>query len=156
MLYATPYNIDFDGFYFSDMDEFNTLYRQHACEEFEIQFIDGDNPLLFASAHIGQGNLDIWFDELVDVADDDDKAIQITYLLNLGYTLDDTLSKSDDVCIFRDSAEDYAYELFNECYDIPEHIIQYIDYKKIAHDMLIGGEIAEYSRNIFIINTVDF
>tara|TARA_R110001606_G_scaffold363430_2_gene517533 strand:- start:2737 stop:3246 length:510 start_codon:yes stop_codon:yes gene_type:complete len=156
MLYATPYDIDFDGFYFSDMDEFNTLYQQHPCEEFEIQFIDGDNPQLFSSALIGQANLEQWFDELVNIADDEDKAIQVIYLLNLGYTLDDALNKSDDVCLFHGLAEDYAYELFNECYDIPESLVHYIDYEKFANDMLISSEITEYSRNIFIINTVSF
>jgi antirestriction protein ArdA len=156
MLYATPYNLDYAGYYFSDIDEFNTLYEQHHCEEFEIQFIDGDNPKLFSTAQIDQGNLNTWFEELANIADDDNKTIQISYLIDLGYKLDDALAKSDEVYLYRGSVEDYAYEVFNECYDIPQYLTHYVNYEKVANDMLINGDITEYAHNIFIINAVDF
>lgn len=156
MLHATPYDINYAGFYFSSIDELNALYEQHVCEEFEIQFTDGDNLKLFSSAQIKQCNLYVWFEDLVDIADDDNQAIQISYLLYLGYKLTDALSKLDEVCLFLGSAQDYAYELFNECYDIPEYLACCVDYENIANDMLINSEIIEYSDTTFIINSFDF
>lgn len=152
MLYATPYNISQSGFYFSSIDEYDNLFEKHPCEEFEIQFIDGDNPKLFSAAKIDQGNLTIWFDVLADISDDDDKSIQIQHLLDTGYILDETILRYDEVCLFHGSASGYAYDLYNECYDIPEHLTHYIDYDKIANDMLINGEISEYSPCVFIVN----
>ena len=38
--------------------------------------------------------------------------------------------------------EDYAYELMNEIYQIPEYLESYIDYEKFARDLQLGGDIA--------------
>jgi len=157
MLYANPYNSYCEGFYFSSLDEYNDLSEKHPCEEFEVMFIDGDNPKLFASAQISQGNLETWFDNLEHISDDDDKAIQLGYLLvDIGYKLDDAIERSDEVCLFHGSASDYAEELFGDCYDIPQHLIHYIDYEKIARDLEIEGAISEFSYRIYITNSNEF
>jgi len=156
MLYANPYNSYYEGFYFSSFDEYNELAEKHPCEEFEIQFIDGDNPKLFSSAQISQCNLETFFEDLEPISDDDDKAVQITYLLDIGYNLDDAIEKSDEVCLFQGSSEDYAEELFEECYEIPAHLINYIDYEKIGRDLEIEGAITEFSHKVFITNSNDF
>jgi antirestriction protein len=36
-----------------------------------------------------------------------------------------------------DSEEDFARGLYESCYDIPNHLIMYIDYKAIARDLFI-------------------
>ncbi len=36
-----------------------------------------------------------------------------------------------------DSEEDFTQSLYEECYDIPEHLAIYIDYQKIARDLFI-------------------
>jgi len=156
MLYANPYNSHYEGFYFSSIDEYNDLSEKHPCEEFEVMFIDGDNPKLFASAQISQGNLETWFEDLEPISDDDNKAIQIMYLLDIGYKLDDAIERFDEVCIFHGSASDYAEELFEDCYDIPEHLIHYIDYEKIARNLEIEGSITEFSYQVFITNSNEF
>ena len=49
VVHATPYGIyeNFSGFYFSSLEEYESLFskahRQHGCEEYEIQFINGDD-----------------------------------------------------------------------------------------------------------------
>lgn len=38
-----------------------------------------------------------------------------------------------------DSEEEYAEQLFSDCYDIPDHLVNYIDYEKVARDMFCDG-----------------
>lgn len=40
-----------------------------------------------------------------------------------------------------DSIEDYAQEIGEECYSIPNALKYYIDWKSFAHDMLLSGDI---------------
>jgi len=156
MLHATPYDINHADFYFSTFDEYQALYEKHICEEFEIQFIDGDNPKLFSSAQIDQSNLKLWFEDLEIISDNDNQAIQIQYLLEIGFNLDNALSKYDGVHVYHGSASDYACEIYEECYNIPDYLIHYIDYDAISRDMIINGEITEYSHEIFITNSNEF
>ena len=154
MLYANPYDSFYEGFYFSSLDEYNELSEKHPCEEFEVMFIDGDNPKLFASAQISQCNLEAWFEDLEHISDD--PAIQICYLLDIGFKLSDAIERADEVCIFHGSASDYAEELFDDCYDIPEHLINYIDYEKVARDLEIEGSISEVAYNVYVTNSNEF
>ena len=38
-----------------------------------------------------------------------------------------------------DSEEEFAEQLYDDCYTIPEHLQYYIDYKKIARDLFMDG-----------------
>ena len=38
-----------------------------------------------------------------------------------------------------DSMEDYAYEIVNECFVLPEIAERYFDYRSFAHDLFITG-----------------
>lgn len=58
--------------------------------------------------------------------------------------LDDAESAFTDAWIGNMSAEEYAEDILNECYDIPESIRPYVDAEKFARDMVIGGDIAEF------------
>jgi antirestriction protein len=40
-----------------------------------------------------------------------------------------------------DSIEDYAQEIFEECYSIPDPLKYYIDWNRLARDMLLNGDI---------------
>jgi len=161
-LFAQPYAYGAVGFYFNSLEDYEAKYKanyeNNHIEEYEIQFIDGSDiqTKLFSISQISQCSLEAWFDDLENIADDDDKAIQIMYLLEIGYKLDDAIERFDEVCLFRGSAEDYAAELYEECYDIPEHLFHYIDYEKIARDLEIEGNITEFSYNIFITNSNEF
>ena len=69
-LHAQPYNIDATGFYFENADDFITKMETltdsygQPVEEFEIQFIDGDDAQLFNAIGINQATLSVWFDEV--------------------------------------------------------------------------------------------
>ena len=156
MLYANPYDSFYEGFYFSSLDEYNELSEKHPCEEFEVMFIDGDNPKLFASAQISQGNLETWFDDLEPISDDDSKSIQIIFLLDIGYNLNDALARHDEVCLFLGSASDYAEELFEDCYEIPAFLSSYISYCKLASDLELEGTLTEVKFNVYVTNSNEF
>lgn len=157
--YAQPYSIEHTGFYFDSIEKYEAgmeKLNKRGCEEVEIQFIDGDDHLsrLADAAKIGQGDVDIWFEELDDL--DDTETTQIMFLLDCGYSLSDALDRYEDVCIFNGKASDYAYDLINDTTEIPENLRFYIDYDAIARDMEINGEITEINHELIITNALDF
>lgn len=150
-LHATPYNRDAAGFYFENLSEYETKATMHVdrfgnlVEEFEIQFIDGDDAELFEACGINQANLNIWFDE-IEFLQDFEKA-SLYYLVGVaGYNLDQALTKMDEPSIYQGELLEAATELFDECYlhTIPDDIKYYIDYEKFARDCQLGGDLCEF------------
>ena len=153
-LYAQPYNLDAVGFYFDTLEEYQTQVANltdkygQPVEEFEIQFIDGDDPALFDACEINQSNLDVWFDTVEALSDHEKTALY--FLCNCqGYRLENALDKLDDVSLSESSLRESAEELFDEIYlhDIPESVRFYIDYDKFARDCEIGGDMSEFDYN---------
>jgi len=149
--HATPYNLDAEGFYFETMAEYKEKSERHldrcgnAVEEFEIQYIDGNDAALFAACGINQANLNTWFDD-VDTLSDSDK-INLYYLVGCaGYALSQGLDKLDEPCIAEGYLKDAATELFDECWlhSIPENIRYYVDYDSFARDCEMGGDLSEF------------
>jgi hypothetical protein len=150
-LHAQPYNIDAQGFYFSSAEEYETKQEAlrdrfgNEVEEFEIQYIDGDDSKLFEACKIHQGDLDVWFDD-IETLDDNEKA-QLFFLMDgLGYDLDSALSSVDDVCLYEGPLLDAATELFDEIYlpEVPEAVRNYIDYGAFANDCRLWGDMYEF------------
>ncbi len=150
-LYAQPYNRDAQGFYFHSAEEFESksenLQDRFGCpvEEFEIQFIDGDDAELFDACGIDQCNLSSWFDE-IEVLDDHEK-ISLYFLIGvLCYSLDSAMEKIDEVSVFHGDAQEAAEELFDDCYAhaIPDNLRFYFDMEKFARDLEIGGDFNEF------------
>ena len=151
-LHATPYNIDATGFYFTDINEYKTKAISlvdcygNLVEEFEIQFIDGDDAELFEACGINQANLNQWFDEIGFLQDDE--KVSLYYLVGVaGYSLDLALSKTDEPSLYQGNLLDTATELFDECWlpSIPDSIRFYIDYDKFARDCQYGGDLTEFT-----------
>ncbi|KXS30903.1 MAG: Uncharacterized protein AWT59_2977 [Candidatus Gallionella acididurans] len=149
--FAQPYSLDAAGFYFNDLTDYEE--KAEACkdrwgnpvEEFEIQYIDGDDGALFNACGINQANLGTWFND-VEVLDDNEKAA-LFYLVSMtGYSVADALDKIDDVNLYSGHLEDAAEELFDECYaqSIPENLRNYIDYKAFANDCQQSGDMCEF------------
>ncbi|ASF49165.1 hypothetical protein [Methylophaga nitratireducenticrescens] len=75
---AVSYDTSAAAFYFSTIAEYNEKYTKRLpVEEYEIQFIDGDNPKLFSEAVICQSNLEFWFDSLADLDDNSDAGMNV-------------------------------------------------------------------------------
>lgn len=157
--YAQPYAIDHTGFYFEDIAEYDAGMEKlnaKGCEEVEIQFIDGDEHLsrLAQSVGIDQATINDWFDELEDL--DNMETDQLCFLLDRGFSLDEALTRYEEVSIFHGPVEDYARELIEDTTDIPENLRHYIDYEAIARDMGYNGEIEEIEREVIVTNAYEF
>jgi len=158
-LYAQPYSIEHTGFYFDNIEKFESgmeRLNKRGCEEVEIQFIDGDSDQvrLFKATNIDQSMLSLWFDELENLATDD--TTRMCFLLDYGHSLEDALSKYDEVYLHFGTAEDYAQDIFEETMEIPENLQNYIDYEAVARDMRMNGEIIEIERELLITNAYEF
>lgn len=152
--FAQPYDLAADGFYFDSLDEYaekaaaNTNFFGQPVEEYEIQFIDGDYPELFRELSIDQGSLHTWFEHFESLSETD--ALKCLYLaadlgMDASQVLDADLS---EVNLFQGSAIDYVYFYIEETGmldQMPETLKVYFDYESFARDLLIGGDIAEFS-----------
>lgn len=150
ILYANPYNIDANGFQFSSAEEFTQKAAAlrdrfgNPVEEFEIDYLDGDEGQLFRACGVNQCNLATWFDE-VELLDQAEKA-QLFYLTSVnGYNLADALEKYDNVALFDGPLIDAASQLFDDAYlsEIPEAVRPYVDYEAFARDCQLSGDMYE-------------
>ena len=149
VLFAQPYDITAQGFYFESLEDYQAKAQKlrnsagFPIEEFEIQFIDGDtlDVELFRALGVHQGN----FDAFLDAADDWDEWQKIKVIIALGecgYDLDLRTGNPDDFDVdiyemdsLRDLAEHFVDEgLFG---DIPDRLAFYIDYDAIARDLAV-------------------
>lgn len=165
LLYAQPYDISAEGFYFKDAEQYAD--RLKACrnslgdpvEEFEIQFIDGGIIDCELSRAIGlsQANFPLFLD-WVDAWDDHEKHAVIIAVGECGYQIDANTAPDDfDVDIYHvDSMRELAEQFVDDGLfgDIPAHLVNYIDYDAIARDLncdyseaVIGGERLIYRCN---------
>lgn len=51
---------------------------------------------------------------------------------------DDARKALEEYCGEFDSEEDYARQLMEDCYEVPEYLQFYIDYDKFAHDLFVN------------------
>jgi hypothetical protein len=157
-LYANPYDTSYTGFYFTSTEEFESNMNKAPFEEVELDFIDGNNPGLFHAVKIHQGNVDLWFDELDKYSDDSHEASAIGYLLDMMH-LDEAIKRRDEVILHRGSLADYAFELVSDVYpldELPDVIKHHIDYYSIGRDLELNSEVTELSRNVWVVNCLEF
>lgn len=146
-LFAQPYDISASGFFFETVKEYNTqankLRNSYGLlvEEFEIQFIDGENidAQLFKALGVNQGNFEKFL-EVVNEWNEDEKIKVIIAVGEVGYKFDLFNDSPDqfDVDLYqvdslKELAEQFADDgLFGE---IPEPIRYYLDYDAMARDL---------------------
>ncbi len=151
ILHANPYTPDARGFRFSSAEEFTTQASAlrdrfgSPVEEFELQYLDGEDGQLFEACRIHQGDLTPWFDD-IESLNDQQKAALFYLVDQAGYDLSDALSSVDDVTLYAGRLIDAASELFDECYlpEVPEAVRPYIDYDAFANDCRLGGDMCEF------------
>ncbi len=146
-LYAQPYDISATGFYFDSIEE----YAQKAAknrndyggivEEYEIQFIDGEDidAKLLETLRVHQGDFGKFLDAC-DGWDEEQKRKVIIAVGECGYSFDLRSGDPDEFEVdiyemgsLKELAETFVDEgLFG---DIPEKISFYLDYDAIARDL---------------------
>ena len=149
VFYAQPYDISANGFYFENMEEYDSKYAKckndfgGQVEEFEIQFIDGEtlDAVLFESIGVNQCNVH-YFINKIDEWIEYEKHILILAVGECGYDFD--ISKDDpnkfwmDVYYVETIKELAEQFVENGIYDsIPESLQFYIDYEAIARDLSV-------------------
>lgn len=159
ILFAQPYDISAYGFYFDSIEQYDAkasvLKNDYGdpVEEFEIQFIDGDDidcALAFALG-INQADLSRFFD-MVEQWDDEQKTRYVIAVGEGGYAYD---CDPDDLDIdiyelnsIKELAEQFVDEgLFGE---IPERIACYLDYDLIACDLAADYSVGEFAGRRFV------
>ena len=147
LLFAQPYDISANGFFFETEEEYNekaAALRNSSgwpVEEFEIQFIDGESidAELFEALSIQQGNFGAFLNE-VDTWSDEEKAILIIAVGKAGYefTLGTDIPDEFDIDLYEiDNLRNLAMQFVEEGLfgSIPESIQHYLDYDAIARDL---------------------
>lgn len=119
-LHAQPYNLDAVGFYFESLEDYEVRFENARdsfglqVEEFEIQFIDGEegDAQLFEATGVNQATVSQFFDVIEDMEDYQKAAL--FFLLEQGYGLDEAQDNIDDVMIQEGDLEEAAEQLFDE------------------------------------------
>lgn len=149
-LHAQPYNLAARGFYFETAGEFETKAKtsRNDCgdrvEEYEIQFIDGEDIDCYLAKAIGinQGNFSAFLD-CVDAWEEWEKISVIVHVGECGGNFDPDISP-DHLGIdihWEDSLKDLAMQFVAEGLfgEVPERFQHYIDYEAIAADLSCDG-----------------
>lgn len=147
-LFANPYNPSANGFYFTSYDEYesksSTLTDAFGLpvEEFEFEYIDGDLPQLFNACSIDQCTLELWFEEIENM--DDQNQVELFYRFeNLNQDTQEAVDRlTSEGSIYQSSLIDYATDFIHD-YGIidclPENFKYYIDYEAYARDLELSG-----------------
>ena len=138
-LHAQPYAYGGSGFYFTSSKDYDKKEAKSPHEEFEIQFIDGDDLeiAVFNAMEVNQSNLHEFFDAVDSVDESDLPALQ--YLTTVyGMDFAEALEKVEDVSVFEGTAKDYAYELIDEI-GVEGITGDYFDYEAFGRDVDIEG-----------------
>lgn len=147
-LYAQPYDLDAQGFYFDSFKDYETKYNKNCnvygqpVEEYEIQFIDGSaiDCDLF-NAVKGQYNLKAFFMVANEWEEYQKIPLIIAYEENITsepFNEEVTPDLFIDIDIYYDmSFEDLAWEFIENGLfgDIPDHLENYLDIEKMARDL---------------------
>lgn len=148
-LYAQPYDISATGFYFDSAEEYAQKVATakndfgDPVEEFEIQFIDGENiDCELANAwNINQANFIEFFDS-VDRWSDDQKTRYIIAVGECGYSHEQIAENPDNIEIdiyHLDNLKELAEQFVEEGLygDIPDSLQFYIDTDAMARDLAV-------------------
>jgi len=146
-LHAQPYDISAGGFYFDTPEEYEQKAARNRndfggiVEEYEIQFIDGEDIdcKLFEALGVNQCTFGKYL-EACDEWSEDQKRKVIIAVGECGYSFDFKSNDPDDfeVDIYEvDSLKELAEQFVDDGLygEIPKTIANYLDYDAIARDL---------------------
>lgn len=154
-LYAQPYDITASGFYFETPEQYEKRAAKarndfgQPVEEFEIQFIDGDeiDCALSQAWEINQADFPAFLEAAEDW-DDETKRCFIIAVGECGYDAADVADDPESVEIdlyYVDDLKELAEQFIDDGLfgDIPERLRFYIDYEAIARDLSVDYAMTE-------------
>lgn len=148
-VYINPYVDSSKGFYASSKKQYlegvEKLQRR-GIEEYEVDFIDGSSAhaALFKALKIGPSDVELWFDTIEDL--DDDQMAALYHRAELGVDwredLDEIESRTLDPWPREGTVRDYAEQLVDdigvESVSNPEF---YFDFESFGRDLRISGDL---------------
>ena len=145
-LYAQPYDISAEGFYFRDTEEYKkrvamvTNQCGEPVEEFEIQFIDGEGIDCELAKAIGLNQAN--YSTFLTWVEDWENWQKIHFIIAVGecgYSYDEETDPDEfHVDLYEEeNLKELAYRFVDEGLfgEIPENIQCYLDYDAIARDL---------------------
>ena len=146
-LYAQPYDIAANGFYFDTLEEYerqaakNRNQYGQPVEEYELQFIDGEDIdcKLFTALSVNQATFGKYLEACDDWSEEQKRKVIIA-VGEAGYSFDFGKDDPEDfeVDIYEvDSLKELAEQFVDEGLfgEIPKAIANYLDYDAIARDL---------------------
>lgn len=124
-----------------------------SAEEYAIHDYEGFGP--FTVSEYSSVVEVVRMAEILTKSDSEDNKYAIDFLAGIYDDLDLIQDKLEDVQIFHGSRGDYAQELTECCYEVPEYLLYYINYDAMGRDMEINGEISEIEHDVYVTNAQD-
>lgn len=143
-LVATPYNISAPFWYFSSAEEFDEKYAKYLpVEEYEIDFIDGDDfeLALFNAMKVNQATVHDYFEKLDEIGDmrEDELAALHFATDHLNLDLDDALDKVDDIHVYEGNVKEWVENFIDGSGGIEalgeDTLETYFDYELYGRDI---------------------
>jgi len=130
---------------YSNKDEFLEACRElHKDEDDpELMFQDKEDipDTLYSESYI---DAKIW--EVLELEDYEQEAV-LAYWSSEDGEIQDILDRYITTC---NSFEEYAAEIADECFELPESIQPYFDYKAFARDLEHDYEVIEHENQVYI------
>tara|TARA_R110002020_G_scaffold57022_1_gene157197 strand:- start:830 stop:1303 length:474 start_codon:yes stop_codon:yes gene_type:complete len=148
---AVPYDMSVPFFYFHSIEEYEEKYKinfdKYHCEEYEFQFIDGNEIFTSLWNAIGSYNPLKIFEVYNDIENEHD-ALCIEYLMdNCRMSLEDALEQYGDVVVHYGTMKELADREF-PWHDIDESYHRFIDLDILARDL--EHSYCEFKDDVFI------
>ena len=148
--YANPYDSSARGFYFESPEAFDAGVRASRVEEFEIDFIDGNETetALAKAVPPNQSEIEAWYNLLDEVDDNGPLLFQIVGFAACDRDLEGVSDFEanrryiESVSIDEGSLDDLAVRFVED--DIITDLGQYFDFDRFADDLEYDGYSAEY------------
>lgn len=161
-LYAQPYNIEAQGFYFDSPEEYDAKAKSNFdrfgqfVEEYEILFIDGERIDCELARALGLNQCN--FVRFFDLTEEWDEGQKVRFIIAVGeggYSFD---VESDDIDALEidlyemSSLRELAQEFVDEGIfgDIPERLQSYIDFDAIARDLAVEYAATEVAGTSYV------
>lgn len=132
---------DEDGDYVPYYEEDGIIYEEVAIHDYETEI----------GLDIGEYDNIEELNELAERLEDEDIEVIKAIIEATGYDLDYALDNVDNVTFYPNaSLLDVAYEIVEECYDLPEFAKTYFDYNAFARDLGYDGYYEVENGTIYI------
>jgi hypothetical protein len=129
------------------LEQEQKLIDENECDV-EIMFTDFEG---FPEDLYCESGIDFDLIASYELLDENDQEKLQAILDHVESDFETALNNIEDYYLFDGSLSDYAEEIINDCYDLPEFCLGYFDFDKFGRDLSFDGNITELSHNSLLI-----